>query len=140
MSKFERFPGNIAKLGESERFLFECYQIPRLVERLPLLGFRVNLKQIIAETEKVCIIRYCMVIIRSFSLQCSEEVTELMSKLKEAPFKLLLSYVVDIANILRAGTGKVQGFQLSSLPKVASNSRKCSPLIAISPIWLVDGA
>lgn len=50
--------------------------------------------------------------------QSAEAVLALLGQLKEAPFKLLLSYVVDVANILRAGTAKVQGFQLSSLPKV----------------------
>ena len=59
--------------------------------------------------------------------QSVEEVSELMAQLKEAPFKLLLSYVMDVANILRAGGSKVQGFQLSSLPKVALPNPNSNP-------------
>lgn len=52
---------------------------------------------------------------------------DLLSRLKEPPFKLLLSYVVDVANVLRPGPKKVQGFQLSSLPKVCCSVRFSRP-------------
>jgi len=100
--RFAAYVGDAATLGASERFVWECYRVPRLLERLPLLALRTGLASLASEAER-----------------SAGEVLALLAQLKAAPFKLLLSYVVDVANHLRAGGGaKVQGFQLSSLPKV----------------------
>lgn len=57
------YTGAESKLDHCERFLCGLYRIPRVLERLPLLVFRIHFPQIIAEANKVS--RCCYIFVLS---------------------------------------------------------------------------
>lgn len=98
---FLKYTGDVEELSTGEKFLYKLYRVNRIHQRIEILSFQSTLHQFINEAE-----------------EDQQTIAFGIEKLKSEEFKIILSYIVEIANTMTNTSKKMLGFQFSSLSQL----------------------